>query len=79
MEWAKHTCWDNPEWDGTMSGDCDGCVEAAKHPCMWCGYGHVFPTHNPLAHLENGDPLALQMGEDNWGDMFANRPYVEAS
>lgn len=25
-------------------------------PCKFCGYGHGADTHNPLAHLEAGDP-----------------------
>lgn len=54
---AKHTCWDDPNWDGTMAaeGECKGCDEAAEHKCQFCGYGHVFTTHSDLAHLDNSD------------------------
>lgn len=54
---APHTCWDAPGWDGTISavGECSGCEQAAAHPCRWCGYGHVFTTHNPDAHLDPDD------------------------
>jgi len=53
-----HTCWDLPEWDGTLNPEhCEGCQEASQHPCFYCGYGEVFTTHNDLAHGEGGDTL----------------------
>lgn len=55
---APHTCWNDDSWDGTMDPEnCRGCAEAAQHPCIFCGYGHVFTTHSE-AHVENGDPQA---------------------
>lgn len=53
---ATHTCWDDPKWDGCMVEGCLGCDEAEKNPCRYCGYGHVFTTHNPDPHYEGGDP-----------------------
>jgi hypothetical protein len=76
---AKHTCWDSPEWEGTMLHGCPGCDVAEAHPCDYCGYGHIFTTHNYLAHLEDepSDPIAWSMTEDEWNDRFAELPYVE--
>ena len=51
----QHTCWDNPEWDGLMQITCEGCLQAEEYPCEFCGYGHIFTTHNDVAHAENGD------------------------
>lgn len=67
-----HTCWNDPQWDGLMEDTCTGCQVAAAHPCVWCGYGHVFATHNPLAHYENGDTDAPS--EDDWTDEMFNGP-----
>lgn len=55
VETPAHTCWDDPMWDGNMTDGCKGCDAAAKHPCRYCGYGHVFTTHNPETHEEGGD------------------------
>lgn len=56
---ALHTCWDEPGCEGLLLTDaCDGCRQAAQHPCRFCGYGEVFTTHNDLAHYENGDDAA---------------------
>lgn len=52
----KHSCWNNPSWDGCLTDGCEGCNEAKEHRCQWCGYGHAFTTHSPLAHCENDDP-----------------------
>lgn len=64
----KHTCWDAPDWDGTMAapGECVGCDQAAAHPCNFCGYGEVFTTHNVLAHSENGDTQVPDDPTDSW-------------
>ena len=66
--YKQHTCWDDPQWDGLMKaqGRCAGCDEAAQHPCRYCGYGHVFATHNDLAHAENGDPDVPEIPDDTW-------------
>ena len=53
---SPHTCWDDGEWDGTLWDGCPGCNEARQYPCEFCGYGHVFTTHNPEAHEDYGDP-----------------------
>lgn len=53
---VEHTCWNDPGWSGTLESDrCEGCKQAEQYPCEWCGYGHVFTTHNDVAHAENGD------------------------
>jgi hypothetical protein len=64
----KHTCWDDPQWDGSMQVDCAGCDEAAKNPCRFCGYGRVFATHNDLAHAENGDTTVPDDPTNEWHD-----------
>lgn len=69
---ARHTCWDDPQWDGTMQEGCDGCDEAAKHPCRYCGYGEAFTTHNDLAHAENGD----EQVPDDPTDAWHNSPHI---
>lgn len=69
---TKHTCWNRPDFDGTVTPECDGCLVAAANPCEWCGYGHVFPTHNPIAHYENGDTSAPH--EDDWTDEMLGSP-----
>lgn len=75
----KHTCWDTPEWDGQMQDNCKGCDQAAKYPCEFCGYGEVFTTHNSMAHIENGDQIAITMGESAWAKRFSDGPYVESA
>ena len=70
---AEHTCWDTNDWDGTMQDGCLGCNLAAEFPCIWCGYGAIFTTHNPLAHAENGDKSMFP--EDEWTVNIFNLPY----
>ena len=76
MATIEHTCWDDPRHDGTISEQipCGGCMLALRNPCQWCGYGHVFPTHNPLAHIENGQPDAIS--ENDWTDAMLNNPFL---
>jgi hypothetical protein len=74
----KHTCWDNPQWDGQLTDGCEGCEQAEQYPCEYCGYGHAFTTHNPEAHGMNGDPLIHQMGESRWSKVFQDKPYIPA-
>lgn len=63
----RHTCWDSPDFDGIIDPDtCDGCQEAQQYPCDYCGYGHLFTTHNDLAHGENGDTFIDD--SDEWCD-----------
>lgn len=63
---ARHTCWDIPMWDGTMQADCLGCAEARANPCRFCGYGHVFTTHNDEPHHAGGDLLIPIPPTDEW-------------
>lgn len=70
----KHTCWNDPDWQGTLTDGCAGCDQAARYPCRWCGYGHAFTTHNDVAHAENGDPNVPALPSDEWHDS----PHVEA-
>jgi len=65
-----HTCWEDPQWDGLMvaARDCAGCAEAGLNKCEWCGYGHMFTTHNDLAHDENGDPDVPDDPTGSWHD-----------
>jgi hypothetical protein len=86
-----HTCWDAPDWDGTMAaeGECAGCDEAAQHPCRFCGYGHVFTTHNSELHadpdVDEPDWVLIQLCEATGLDCYVafdrffntNGPYVE--
>ena len=67
---AEHSCWDDPQWDGTLSkeGACKGCDQAVVYPCRYCGYGRAFTTHNPEAHVENGDEFATSDAPDEWVD-----------
>lgn len=88
---AKHTCWDDPAWDGCLAapGECAGCDEATKYPCDWCGYGHVFTTHNVEAHVDDtdapADPVILRLMEQTGLDCFdvfdtyfnTDGPYIE--
>lgn len=77
---APHTCWDAPDWDGQLSapGECAGCDEAVQHPCSYCGYGHVFTTHNDLAHAENGDTFegAPRRPDGELADAWFNNPHI---
>lgn len=70
---ALHTCWASDEWDGTLCspGECDGCDEAAEHPCAHCGYGHAFTTHNPEPHVYSGDTLT-----DADNGQWCNSPHL---
>lgn len=70
---ASHTCWASPTWDGTLCapGECAGCDEANEHPCEYCGYGHVFTTHNPEPHVYSGDALT-----DEDSDQWRNSPHL---
>ncbi len=70
---AEHTCWDTDNWDGTLQDDCLGCDLAIEFPCVWCGYGHIFTTHNPVAHAENEDSGMLL--EEEWTDDMFVLPY----
>lgn len=83
-----HTCWNDS--DGTLAapGACRGCDQARENPCLWCGYGHVFPTHNSTAHADNGDPVLLRLAglhpdgdaDAAFDEHFAfDAPYVEAT
>jgi hypothetical protein len=65
---AHHTCWDSPQWDGTMDADCEGCDEAENHKCNFCGYGHVFTTHSDVAHIEAGDTQVPLDPTNEWHD-----------
>jgi hypothetical protein len=64
----QHTCWSDPNWDGTMQNGCKGCDEAEAHKCEFCGYGHLFTTHNDLAHSDNGDSLVPVDPTNEWHD-----------
>lgn len=52
----KHTCLDNPNWDGCLTAACEACDQAVKYPCTFCGYGHIFTTHSDIAHAEKWRP-----------------------
>lgn len=65
---VKHTCWDEPMWDGTMQDDCKGCDQAEANKCDYCGYGWFFTTHNDLAHFDNGDTQVPDNPTDSWHD-----------
>lgn len=69
-----HTCWNHPTWDGTLCDPCKGCDEAREHPCRYCGYGHVFPTHSPDSHYEGDDPIIPS--ESDISDEWLNSPHV---
>lgn len=68
---ARHTCWDSEDFDGQMQDGCAGCDQAAAHPCRFCGYGHVFTTHNSDPHFTGGDPLT-----DEASDAWVDGPHV---
>lgn len=54
---VPHTCWHADDWDGMLNpSTCAGCAQAVAHPCHYCGYGHIFTTHNPEQHYERADP-----------------------
>jgi rRNA maturation protein Nop10 len=63
---AKHSCWTNEDWDGTMQDDCPGCKQAKAHPCRYCGYGHVFTTHNDEPHHDGGDTQVPIPPDEAW-------------
>jgi len=71
----QHTCWNDKSWDGLLADGCEGCKQAMEYPCEYCGYGHAFTTHNGELHAEEGDPLANQLGEEKWEEMFHDKPY----
>jgi hypothetical protein len=75
---VPHTCWDDPDWDGSLTEGCLGCAEAKQHPCSWCGYGEVFTTHNPTSHFENGDSTLADKTEDDITTEWINSPHLEA-
>jgi len=73
----SHETANNGDWhDGTMKDNCPTCAAISSNPCEWCGYGHIFMSHNPLAHAENGDPN-LPGGEEDpyWTDKTLVAPY----
>lgn len=66
----------NKHWghdDGLLDPNCSACRHAAQFPCPWCGYGAMFPTHNLLAHSENGDTW----GDNDWTEALSVLPYEE--
>jgi hypothetical protein len=67
--------------DGCMEwpvADCQMCNYIRQFPCMWCGFGIVFTTHNPEAHESNGDAIASRLGSEQWMELFdVYVPYVE--
>lgn len=67
---VQHTCWNSPGWDGELSDDCPGCLQARQYPCRYCGYGHVFTTHSE-AHAERGDYLPSELTE-----AWHNSPHI---
>lgn len=69
-----HTCLTHPDFEGVLMDECDGCDQAAKHPCRWCGYGGAFTTHAPEAHAENGDPNVTDV--DAFGDDWCDAPHI---
>lgn len=71
---APHTCYNHPDYDGTVMDGCAGCDQAATHPCKWCGYGAVFTTHAPEAHAENGDPNVTDINA--LGDDWCDAPHI---
>lgn len=76
---AQHTCWDSPAWDGMLSPDtCAGCAQAVAHPCHYCGYGHIFTTHNAEAHYEHGDPMVAddKGREIEMSAEWTNHPHI---
>jgi hypothetical protein len=76
---VSHSCWDTLEWDGEMQVERAGCDETAAHPCRFCGYEHVFTTHNIECHAENGDALTPAWDDSSeLADKRTNSPHVVA-
>ncbi len=62
---VKHSCEESPDWEGILMPEiCEGCVEAMKHPCVYCGYGNAFVSHNPDPHYNGLDPILPQLEKD---------------
>lgn len=71
-----HTCWGDPAWDGMLHPEeCAACAEAIQHPCVYCGYGEVFTTHNDIAHAENGDITPYPSNTSDQID-WHNKPHI---
>lgn len=73
----EHTCWAADWFDGSLApNECKGCDVAVEHPCLYCGYGHVFTTHNAEVHWENEDPTLMGVDWEAITDEWSNNPHV---
>lgn len=71
---AAHTCWDDPDWSGKLTDGCHACDQAKALPCRYCGFGHVFCSHNAEQHAALGDPQVTIAFSPSWA--WADSPHI---